>query len=134
MIGLPGVMAYGQTTEEAIAKAQAVGLRVLADRIEHGETMASTISKKRGQSKATTPRRSRVGDMTPGELQQVIETSVEHKLIQWFGDPADVRDEQQWARQFAQSQDVLSRLADEALADLRAGKTEPLWFDNLKAE
>ncbi|MBI4786953.1 MAG: type II toxin-antitoxin system HicB family antitoxin [Chloroflexi bacterium] len=38
VIGLPGVMAYGQTTEDAIVKAQALGLRVLADRIEHGES------------------------------------------------------------------------------------------------
>lgn len=35
---LPGVMAYGQTSEEATAKAQALALRVLADRIEHGES------------------------------------------------------------------------------------------------
>jgi predicted RNase H-like HicB family nuclease len=31
------VIAYGQTREEAIAKAQAIALRVLADRLEHGE-------------------------------------------------------------------------------------------------
>lgn len=35
--GLPGVMAYGDTREEALAKTQALALRVLADRIEHGE-------------------------------------------------------------------------------------------------
>jgi predicted RNase H-like HicB family nuclease len=34
---LPGVMAYGKTREEAIANVQALTLRVLADRIEHGE-------------------------------------------------------------------------------------------------
>ena len=34
---LPGVMAYGKTSEEAQAKVQALALRVLADRIEHGE-------------------------------------------------------------------------------------------------
>jgi len=34
---LPGVMAYGKTREEAILKVQALTLRVLADRIEHGE-------------------------------------------------------------------------------------------------
>ncbi|WP_448382031.1 type II toxin-antitoxin system HicB family antitoxin [Desulfosoma sp.] len=34
---LPGVIAYGQTREEAIARAKALGLRVLADRLEHGE-------------------------------------------------------------------------------------------------
>lgn len=35
---LPGVLAYGQSADEAIAKAQALALRVLADRLEHGET------------------------------------------------------------------------------------------------
>ena len=34
---LTGVLAYGDTIEEAIAKAQALALRVLADRLEHGE-------------------------------------------------------------------------------------------------
>ena len=34
---LPGTLAYGQTREQAIASAQALALRVLADRIEHGE-------------------------------------------------------------------------------------------------
>ncbi len=34
---LPGVLAYGRTRPEAIARAQALCLRVLADRLEHGE-------------------------------------------------------------------------------------------------
>jgi predicted RNase H-like HicB family nuclease len=34
---LPGVLAYGATQEEAVARAQALALRVLADRLEHGE-------------------------------------------------------------------------------------------------
>ena len=34
---LPGVLAYGQSSDEAIAKAQALALRVLADRLEHAE-------------------------------------------------------------------------------------------------
>jgi len=34
---LPGVLAYGRTREEAIARAQVLALRVLADRLEHGE-------------------------------------------------------------------------------------------------
>ncbi len=37
VVELPGLLAYGQTTEEALAKAQALALRVLADRLEHGE-------------------------------------------------------------------------------------------------
>jgi predicted RNase H-like HicB family nuclease len=36
---LPGVMSYGQTREEAIAKTKALALRVLADRLEHGEAI-----------------------------------------------------------------------------------------------
>jgi len=35
---LPGVLAYGQTREEAVRKAQSLSLHVLADRLEHGET------------------------------------------------------------------------------------------------
>ena len=34
---LPGVMGYGQTREDAIAKVEALALRILADRLEHGE-------------------------------------------------------------------------------------------------
>jgi predicted RNase H-like HicB family nuclease len=34
---LPGVMAYGKSREEAIRRAQALSLRVLADRLEHDE-------------------------------------------------------------------------------------------------
>ena len=34
---LPGVLAYGATREEAIAGARALALRVLAERLEHGE-------------------------------------------------------------------------------------------------
>ncbi len=36
---LAGVMAYGATTEEARAKVEALALRVLADRLDHGETI-----------------------------------------------------------------------------------------------
>jgi predicted RNase H-like HicB family nuclease len=36
---LPGVLAYGLTREEAIARVQALSLRVLADRLENGETV-----------------------------------------------------------------------------------------------
>jgi predicted RNase H-like HicB family nuclease len=34
---LPGVLMYGQTRQEAIDRVQALSLRVLADRLEHGE-------------------------------------------------------------------------------------------------
>jgi len=36
---LPGVMVYGSTREEAMAKVEALALRVLADRLEHGEAV-----------------------------------------------------------------------------------------------
>ena len=35
----PGVQAYGQTRAEAIERAKALALRVLADRVEHGEAV-----------------------------------------------------------------------------------------------
>jgi predicted RNase H-like HicB family nuclease len=41
---LPGVMAYGSTADEAQAKAQVLALRVLAERLEHGEARAIDIS------------------------------------------------------------------------------------------
>jgi predicted RNase H-like HicB family nuclease len=34
---LPGVLAYGTMRAEAIARAQALALRVIADRLDHGE-------------------------------------------------------------------------------------------------
>lgn len=34
---LPGVMAYGSDQNEAVQKTEALALRVIADRIEHGE-------------------------------------------------------------------------------------------------
>jgi predicted RNase H-like HicB family nuclease len=36
---LPGVMTYGATEAEARQKAAALALRVIADRIEHGEAV-----------------------------------------------------------------------------------------------
>ena len=42
--GLPGVMAYGPTPEAATAKAKALALRVLADRLEHGEAASDLLS------------------------------------------------------------------------------------------
>ena len=37
VVEIPGVMAYGSTPHEAIARVQALALRVLAERIEQGE-------------------------------------------------------------------------------------------------
>ncbi|HEY7270088.1 MAG TPA: type II toxin-antitoxin system HicB family antitoxin [Dehalococcoidia bacterium] len=40
---LPGVLAYGADRDEAIALVQALALRVLADRIEHGEQSVGLV-------------------------------------------------------------------------------------------
>jgi predicted RNase H-like HicB family nuclease len=37
---IPGALAYGATRQEAIARAEALALRVLAERLEHGEMPA----------------------------------------------------------------------------------------------
>lgn len=36
---LPGTLAYGATRDEALAQVEALALRVLADRLEHGEAL-----------------------------------------------------------------------------------------------
>ena len=41
---LPGVMAYGETSDDALAHVQALALRVLADRLEHGEGPRGPVS------------------------------------------------------------------------------------------
>lgn len=41
---LSGVMAYGTTRDEARFKVQALALRVVADRLEHGEGGAEFLS------------------------------------------------------------------------------------------
>jgi predicted RNase H-like HicB family nuclease len=38
VVDLPGVLAYGATREEAVERVQILSLRILADRIEHGES------------------------------------------------------------------------------------------------
>lgn len=39
---LPGVMCYGDTRPEAVGKVKALALRVIADRLEHGEEIPET--------------------------------------------------------------------------------------------
>jgi predicted RNase H-like HicB family nuclease len=41
---LPGALAYGNTAAEAAARTQALALRVLAERLEHGEVRPLDIS------------------------------------------------------------------------------------------
>jgi len=36
---LPGVIVYGQSCREAISKVEALALRVIADRLDHGESI-----------------------------------------------------------------------------------------------
>ncbi len=42
--GLPGVMAYGGSADEALAHVQALALRVLADQLEHDEGPRGPVS------------------------------------------------------------------------------------------
>ena len=44
VVELPGVLAYGRTAEEATALVQALALRVVADRLEHGEAGTDLLS------------------------------------------------------------------------------------------
>jgi predicted RNase H-like HicB family nuclease len=39
VVELPGVLAYGGTRDEAVDAAKALSLRVMADRLEHGESI-----------------------------------------------------------------------------------------------
>ncbi|NER02432.1 MAG: hypothetical protein F6K17_07220 [Okeania sp. SIO3C4] len=41
---------------------------------------------------------------------------------------AEIEDEKKWAENFANSQDQLAQLADEAIAEFKQGKTKPLNF------
>ncbi|MES2319693.1 MAG: type II toxin-antitoxin system HicB family antitoxin [Pseudomonadota bacterium] len=41
---LPGVLAYGRSANDAMAKAQVLALRVLAERLEHAEAVPVTIN------------------------------------------------------------------------------------------
>jgi hypothetical protein len=43
----------------------------------------------------------------------------------------EIASERRWNKSFAESQDVLEQLADEALAEHKANKTQPLDPDNL---
>ena len=41
---LPGVLVYGATEREALVKAEALALRVIADRLENGESAPMSLS------------------------------------------------------------------------------------------
>ena len=53
----------------------------------------------------------------------------QNALAKWLLD--ELHSERQWARAFAESEDVLERLADEALDEKRRGRTTPLDLDRL---
>jgi predicted RNase H-like HicB family nuclease len=44
VVELPGVMVYGASKEEALAKGQALALRVVAERLDHGEMLAEPLN------------------------------------------------------------------------------------------
>ena len=44
VIELPGVLAYGKTQEAALSRVQALALRVIAERLEHGEAGPELLS------------------------------------------------------------------------------------------
>ncbi len=44
VIEIPGAIKYGKTKEQAIAHAEALALRVIAERIEEGEQLVEPIS------------------------------------------------------------------------------------------
>jgi len=40
---LPGALAYGKSREESVSKVKALALRVMADRLEHGEAVPELV-------------------------------------------------------------------------------------------
>ena len=44
VLELPGVLAYGETQEAALSRVQALALRVIAERLEHGEAGPDLLS------------------------------------------------------------------------------------------
>ena len=53
----------------------------------------------------------------------------QNKLAKWLME--ELKDERKWDRAFADSEDILGRLADEAIEAHRQGKTTPLDIDKL---
>ena len=44
LLALPGVTAYGRTRKQATAAVQALALRLIADRLEHGEAVPGPMN------------------------------------------------------------------------------------------
>lgn len=53
----------------------------------------------------------------------------QNALAKWVLD--ELRSERKWAKAFAESEDVLERLADEAIEEKRKGRTTPLDLNRL---
>ena len=44
VLELPGLLAYGETEQAALSKVEALALRVIAERLEHGEAGPDLLS------------------------------------------------------------------------------------------
>ena len=44
VLEIPGALVYGVTADDALAKVQALALRVLAERVEHGEVGVELVN------------------------------------------------------------------------------------------
>jgi predicted RNase H-like HicB family nuclease len=44
VVEIPGALAYGKTRQEAMARVEALALRVVADRLDHGEITGDLVS------------------------------------------------------------------------------------------
>ncbi len=53
----------------------------------------------------------------------------QNALAKWVLD--ELHSERKWAKTFAESEDILERLADEAIEEKRKGKTTPLDLNRL---
>ena len=62
------------------------------------------------------------------EASRLPETE-QNMVAQWLLD--ELASEKRWEKAFAESEDVLSQLADEALQEHRQGKTKPFDLDTL---
>lgn len=44
LVDIPGALAYGQSQQEALARVEAVALRVIAEKLDQGEIQADLVS------------------------------------------------------------------------------------------
>lgn len=58
-----------------------------------------------------------------------LDSTQQDSVAKWLLE--ELASERRWGESFQQSPDLLSRLADEALAEHRAGRTRPLDLDSL---